>query len=76
MASSPGGDYSLPPGIARNLGDKAYEKRKNAALEISSLVKGFMVVKEGHKVTAMISTISKEFVRSKNSNQRKGGLIV
>jgi len=75
--------------IQRALGDRSYDKRKNAALEIESLVRNLttennvdssspspMANSEKNRVVlGIINQLSKEFCTSMNSHFRKGGLI-
>jgi vacuole morphology and inheritance protein 14 len=65
----------LPVALERGLGDKSYEKRKNSAVEITALIKAFQEKGENDKIATLIQRISKDFILSKNSNYRKGGLI-
>ena len=68
-------NQTLPSGIARGLGDKSYEKRKSASLEITSLVRTLQDRGDNDKIAGLITHIAREFVRHKNYNHRKGGLI-
>ncbi|CAL9039950.1 protein VAC14 homolog [Musa acuminata AAA Group] len=65
----------IPASVLRNLADKLYEKRKNAALEIEGIVKQLAVAGEHEKISAVISLLTTEFAYSPQANQRKGGLI-
>jgi len=77
----------LPPLVQRALGDRSYEKRKNAALEIEGVVKHLAdsamspasstyVNNEARQmIFSLIQILSKDFCTSMNSNYRKGGLI-
>ncbi|KAJ6816635.1 protein VAC14-like protein isoform X1 [Iris pallida] len=64
----------IPAGVLRNLSDKLYEKRKNAALEIEGVVKQLSVANEREKIDAIIGFLI-ECTYSPQANQRKGGLI-
>jgi len=66
---------TLPSAIARGLGDKNYEKRKNSAHDITGLIKNLQDLGDNDKVAGLIAQIVRDFVESKNSNFRKGGLI-
>lgn len=77
-------DSPLPPLVQRALGDRAYEKRKNAALEVEALVKSLAesarttngLANQEHKmISSLILILSKDFCTSMNSHFRKGGLI-
>ncbi|XP_020257176.1 protein VAC14 homolog isoform X2 [Asparagus officinalis] len=65
----------IPAGVIRNLADKLYEKRKNAALEIEGIVKQLAQAGEHDKISSVISLLTNEFTYSPQANQRKGGLI-
>jgi vacuole morphology and inheritance protein 14 len=77
-------DSPLPPLVQRALGDRAYEKRKNAALEVEALVKSLaesarttngLANQEHNMISSLILVLSKDFCTSMNSHFRKGGLI-
>ena len=65
----------LPPMVQRSLGDRSYDKRKNAALEIESLVKSLQESGNSAMVHSVLLVLSKDFCTSMNANYRKGGLI-
>ncbi|KAF5939299.1 hypothetical protein HYC85_023558 [Camellia sinensis] len=65
----------IPPAVLRNLSDRLYEKRKNAALEIEGIVKQLAAAGEHDKITAVINLLANEFTYSAQVNRRKGGLI-
>ncbi|KAK8583023.1 hypothetical protein V6N13_069787 [Hibiscus sabdariffa] len=65
----------IPASVLRNLSDKLYEKRKNAALEIEGIVKQLASAGDHDKISAVINLLAKEFTYSSQSNHRKGGLI-
>ncbi|KAE8690888.1 Protein VAC14-like protein [Hibiscus syriacus] len=65
----------IPASVLRNLSEKLYEKRKNAALEIEGIVKQLASTGDHDKISAVINLLSKEFTYSSQSNHRKGGLI-
>ncbi|KAF3777208.1 VAC14-like protein [Nymphaea thermarum] len=65
----------IPAAVIRNLSDKLYEKRKNAALEVEGIVKTMAGSGEHDKITAVINMLITEFTRSSQANHRKGGLI-
>ncbi|XP_066383749.1 protein VAC14 homolog isoform X2 [Miscanthus floridulus] len=66
---------SIPGAVLRNLSDKLYEKRKNAALEIEGIVKQLATAGEHEKISAVISLLTNDFTYSPQANHRKGGLI-
>ncbi|GAU20374.1 hypothetical protein TSUD_11920 [Trifolium subterraneum] len=65
----------MPAAVLRNLADKLYEKRKNAALEVEGIVKQLASAGDHDKVTAVIKLLTNEFTLSPQANHRKGGLI-
>ncbi|KAJ6845055.1 protein VAC14-like protein isoform X1 [Iris pallida] len=65
----------IPAGVLRNLSDKLYEKRKNAALEIENIVKQLAIAGEHEKIRAVINLLATEYTYSPQVNHRKGGLI-
>ncbi|KAE9607520.1 putative vacuole morphology and inheritance protein [Lupinus albus] len=65
----------IPAAVLRNLADKLYEKRKNAALDVEGIVKQLASNGEHHKITAVIKLLTTEFTISSQANHRKGGLI-
>lgn len=65
----------LPAVLQRCLGDRSYEKRKNAALEIEALVKSLQEANDSNMIRSIITVLSKDFCLSMNANYRKGGLI-
>ncbi|XP_019420378.1 PREDICTED: protein VAC14 homolog isoform X1 [Lupinus angustifolius] len=65
----------VPAAVLRNLADKLYEKRKNAALEVEGIVKQLAANGEHDKITAVINLLTTEFTYSPQANHRKGGLI-
>nr|TKW06029.1 hypothetical protein SEVIR_7G215500v2 [Setaria viridis] len=47
----------IPGAVLRNLSDKLYEKRKNAALEIEGIVKQLPMASEHEKISAVKSLL-------------------
>lgn len=68
-------EYLISPNILRGLGDRSYDKRKAAALELTALIRTFQDNSERDKIANIINILAQEFVRSRNVHQRKGGLI-
>ena len=71
----------LTPALLRQLGSNLYDKRKAAAFEVTLIVKEFLEAHENNydddaktRIMHLISLLSNDFVRSRNPNQRKGGL--
>jgi vacuole morphology and inheritance protein 14 len=73
----PGLQQSLPlqQAILRNLGDRSYDKRKNAALDIENLIKQLQENNDTNRIRDVITVLGKDFACSTNANHRKGGLI-
>ncbi|CAM9336988.1 unnamed protein product [Phaeothamnion confervicola] len=65
----------LAPAILRGLGDRSYDKRKNAALEIEALIKALTGVHDTDRICSIIALLGQDFATSTNANHRKGGLI-
>lgn len=65
----------LAPVTLRGLCDRAYDKRKNAALEIEALVKTLEDNNEVDRICAIIALLGQDFTTSTHLNHRKGGLI-
>lgn len=65
----------LAPAILRGLGDRSYEKRKNAALEIEALIKTLEDNNETDRICSIIVLLGQDFATSTNAHHRKGGLI-
>ncbi|KAJ0096269.1 hypothetical protein Patl1_15526 [Pistacia atlantica] len=68
-------DAVIPTGVLRNLADKLYEKRKNAALEVEGIVKQLAMAGDHEKISTVINLLTHEFTYSPQANHRKGGLI-
>ncbi|KAF9677462.1 hypothetical protein SADUNF_Sadunf08G0110200 [Salix dunnii] len=68
-------DAVIPTAVLRNLSDKLYEKRKNAALEVEGIVKSLAAAGDHEKISSVINLLTYEFTYSPQSNHRKGGLI-
>ncbi|CAM6095577.1 unnamed protein product [Calypogeia fissa] len=65
----------LPASVLRNLSDKLYEKRKNAALEVEGIVKSLTTAGEHERIAGVINILIHDFALSPQANHRKGGLI-
>ncbi|XP_051149030.1 protein VAC14 homolog [Andrographis paniculata] len=65
----------IPAATLRNLSDKLYEKRKNAALEVEGIVKQLAVAGDHDKISGVINLLANEYTYSPQANHRKGGLI-
>ncbi|GAB5037812.1 vac14 family protein [Nannochloropsis oceanica] len=69
------GESPLPPHIIRGLGDRSYDKRKNAALDLEQHIKLLVEAKDRPRLEATLILLGDDFCTSTNSNHRKGGLI-
>ncbi len=69
-----GGDGELPHSVVRGIGDKLYEKRKCAALEVEQLVKSLAPAGNTKRVGQIIDKLIEDFAFSPQANYRKGGL--
>ena len=65
----------LGPTILRGLGDRSYDKRKAAALEITTVIKSLSENGEKDRISNVINLLAQDFARSRNVHYRKGGLI-
>ncbi|XP_038702161.1 protein VAC14 homolog isoform X2 [Tripterygium wilfordii] len=65
----------IPASVLRNLPDKLYEKRKNAALEVEGIVKQLAAAGDHEKISAVITLLTTDYTYSPQANHRKGGLI-
>uniref|UniRef100_A0A1S4CGR6 Protein VAC14 homolog n=1 Tax=Nicotiana tabacum TaxID=4097 RepID=A0A1S4CGR6_TOBAC len=65
----------IPAAVLRNLSDKLYEKRKNAALELEGIIKQLTGAGDHDKITSVINLLTQEYTYSPQAHNRKGGLI-
>ncbi|KAK9161273.1 hypothetical protein Syun_007614 [Stephania yunnanensis] len=65
----------IPTAVPRNLSDKLYEKRKNAAQEIEEIVKRLAMVGDHDKITTMINLLTNEFTSLPQSESSKSTYI-
>jgi vacuole morphology and inheritance protein 14 len=61
----------LPQAVLRQIGDKLYEKRKLAALEVEQLIKRLAVSNDQQRIRAIIDKLIGEFAFSPQPNHRK-----
>lgn len=66
----------LPQAVLRQIGDKLYEKRKVAALEVEQIVKRLAAAGDTAKISAIIDKLIAEYAFSAQANHRKVGSIV
>ncbi|WIA13429.1 hypothetical protein OEZ85_007009 [Tetradesmus obliquus] len=65
----------LPQAVLRQIGDKLYEKRKVAALEVEQIVKRLAAVGDTAKISAILDKLIAEYAFSAQANHRKGALL-
>ncbi|ORY38787.1 ARM repeat-containing protein [Rhizoclosmatium globosum] len=65
----------LGPVLARQLQEKLYDKRKQAALEVERLVRDAVLANNFGRVSQIVTSIARDFASSPVSNARNGGLI-
>ena len=65
---------TLTAATLRNLGQKEYDKRKQAALEVENLARELRDASEFEKVAGLIQTLSTDLAESPLANLRKGAL--
>nr|GMD26592.1 protein VAC14 homolog [Ipomoea batatas] len=65
----------VPAAVLRNISDKLYEKRKNAALELEGIVKQLVAAGDHDRINSVINLLIHEYAQSPQANHRKGGLI-
>ena len=65
---------ALAPATLRNLGQKEYEKRKQAALEVEAIVREARDSRDFDKVAQIISQLVSDLAESPQPNSRKGAL--
>jgi hypothetical protein len=61
----------LPQAVLRQIGDKLYEKRKMAALEVEQIVKRLAAAGDTAKISSIIDKLISEFAFSPQANHRK-----
>jgi vacuole morphology and inheritance protein 14 len=61
----------LPQAVLRQIGDKLYEKRKVAALEVEQIVKRLAAVGDTAKISAILDKLIAEYAFSAQANHRK-----
>jgi hypothetical protein len=61
----------LPQAVLRQIGDKLYEKRKMAALEVEQIVKRLAAAGDTTKISSIIDKLIAEFAFSPQANHRK-----
>ncbi|KAK9107881.1 hypothetical protein Syun_023892 [Stephania yunnanensis] len=66
----------IPTAVLRNLSDKLYEKRKNAAHEIEEIVKQLAMAGDHDKITTMMNLLTNEFTSLPQANHRKVILVL
>lgn len=69
------GEELLSAATLRNLGDRSYEKRKQAALDVEQCVREKNKANDTDAINKIIRLHKKDFIESAQPNHRKGGLI-
>lgn len=67
----PAAEELLPPAVLRQIGDKLYEKRKAAALEVEQVVKRLAAHNDQHRLRLIIDKLISEYAFSNQANARK-----
>jgi vacuole morphology and inheritance protein 14 len=65
------GEELLPQAVLRQIGDKLYEKRKVAALEVEQIVKRLAAAGDQARIRAIIEKLIAEYAFSPQANHRK-----
>lgn len=52
---------ALPPILMRNLGDRSYDKRKSAAMEVENLIKQLQEGENKEQISAIIEILGQDF---------------
>jgi HEAT repeat protein len=74
MPAGIGDSDLLPPHLLRSLGQKEYEKRKGAALEIEQAIKELREAGQHERVREVVHYVSHDLANSPHPNVRKGAL--
>lgn len=64
-------DELLPAAVLRQIGDKLYEKRKLAALDVEQLIKRLAAQNDQHRIRLIIEKLISEYAFSSQPNHRK-----
>jgi hypothetical protein len=64
-------DELLPTAVLRQIGDKLYEKRKLAALDVEQLIKRLAAQNDQHRIRLIIDKLIGEYAFSSQANHRK-----
>lgn len=75
MVSGMDAEAILPQSVLRNIGDKLYEKRKSAALEVEQIVKTKSPHADKLWIKKLIKKLVDDYAHSAQANHRKGGLL-
>lgn len=76
VMSSHDQEQLLPVAVLRNIGDKMYEKRKLAALEVEQIMKKLASSGEGEKVKHLLGKLVDEYAVSGQANRRKVNFLI
>ena len=64
-------DALLSASIMKSIGDKMYEKRKMAALEVEQVVKELAASGAGDKIKSLLGKLVNDYALSGQANRRK-----
>jgi len=65
----------LPTTIVRAIGDKLYDRRKTAALEVEGLIKNLAAQGNSYRISLIVNRLVNDYAFSPQTNYRKGGLL-
>jgi vacuole morphology and inheritance protein 14 len=66
-----GTEELLPQAVLRQIGDKLYEKRKVAALEVEQIIKRLASANDDARIRLIVDRLISEFAFSQQPNHRK-----
>ncbi|CAL5227221.1 g10142 [Coccomyxa viridis] len=75
MPAGTEGDTQLTQVVLKGLGDKLYDKRKAAALEVEQLIKNLSKEEKWRAVVHILKALVEDYAYSPQANCRKGGLL-
>lgn len=65
----------LPQAVLRQIGDKLYDKRKTAALEVEQIIKKLVSANDLNRIRLIIDKLIADYAFSAQTNYRKGALL-
>lgn len=54
-------ELALPPMLMRNLGDRSYDKRKGAAMEVEALIKHLQESGQVDRISAIVEMLGQDY---------------